>query len=218
MARSRPQLPRHRAPWWLRIPTDPISLRRTALVALAALVPAVTVARVVDGAERTRAAWGATTPVLITTRPVTAGQHLAGRVARVRWPAGLVPAGAARSLAPGARAAQPLSTGAPITAVALRDPAGGHDRTTPPGRALVAVPRGPDPLPVHPGDRVEVWATDDPALSSGRRRPRTHRVARDAVVAAVTGRTAVLAVTDADVPRVADAVALATVSVVAIGR
>lgn len=206
MGRVRPSVPRHRLPPHRRLLADPAALRRWLLVTTLALTAASITWRVVAGAEAARAEWGTTRSVLVAERPMAAGDPVDAVVER-RWPVALVPPGAIDALPPGARAAAPLAPGVPLTDAALIERGQGLDRPR------VALPAGANRLPLEPGDRVEVWTTVDPSLTGTA--PTTRRVATDVTVVAADADTVVVAVDPEEVAPLADAVALATLTLVA---
>lgn len=201
----RRRLPRSRVPLHRRIRQDPAAVRHWLLVAALAWALASAVGHALDRAEATRARWGRTEAVWVADRAIGAGEPLAGSVRTARWPDALVPGAPLAQVPPGARAAGPIDPGTPITR-ALVDREGPDLRT-------VAVPLGEARLPVQEGDRVDVWATRDPATSP-EGEGSTRRVASGARVAATTERSVVLEVTPAQVGPVASAVATATISLV----
>lgn len=206
MGRVRPSLPRHRLPLHRRVLADPAALRRWLLVAALALSAASITWRVVAAADGARADWGTTRAVLVTERAVAPGDPVAPVVER-RWPVALAPPDALDAVPPDARAAGPLDPGVPLTASAVV--ADGRD----PDRARLALPAGADRLPLEPGDRVDVWTTVDPSLTGTA--PRTRRVAADVTVVIADVDTVVVAVDRTDVAALAEAVALATITLVA---
>lgn len=208
MGRAHPSPARSRVPAHRRFATTPRAFARwAAVVALATLLASIVGSAVAD-ARQARRRWGDTVPVLVTARPVAAGQPLAGAVTVADWPAGLVPAdalGSPDALGEGAVAIAPRGAGEPITATALA-PAG--DRARP----LVAVPTTGARPDLATGDRVAVWATYDPSLAAGRRT--TSPVTESATVVSVRDDAVVIAVDREDVAAVVEATALATVTVV----
>ncbi|QXC63265.1 hypothetical protein KSP35_11030 [Aquihabitans sp. G128] len=179
------------------------------MAALAAATAGLT-GRLVAAAQAERERWGETRPVLVADRPLAAGDPLAGAVRTVRWPVGLAPPSALRAVPAGARTAGPVAEGAPLTAASLaRGGPGGADRQR------LAVPVANARLPLRVGDRVDVWATVDPAVTGAA--VATRRVARAATVASAGSRSVVVAVAADEVPEVAEAAALATVTLVATG-
>jgi Flp pilus assembly protein CpaB len=176
------------------------------VVALAALT-GLLVSRAMAAAESARHRWGETRPILVAERARAAGEPLHGATRTVRWPVGLVPEGALTDVAPGARAAGPVDAGAPVTRALV---ASGDDD----GRR-VALPMGGAALPLDPGDRVDVWATTDPSLGDGGLT--TRRLATGAVVASADHAAVVVAVAPDEVADLAEAAALATITLVAVG-
>lgn len=209
MGRVRSSVPRHRLPLHRRALADPAVLRRWLLVAVLATVAAALTGRVVADADAARHRWGDTRAVLVADRPVAAGDPLDAAVSTARWPVALVPSDALDALPDGARAVGPLASGSPLTDVAVAGgPNGGGD-----GRQHIALPPGLTPLPVSVGDRIDVWATVDASLAEGR--PGTRRVADGAEVLATGDDAVVVAVEPAAVGELTEAVALATITLVA---
>lgn len=176
-----------------------------------AIAAALLTSSVIGAANEARARWDETRPVVITTADLDRGEPLAGSLAIAEWPTALTPEGAAESLEvidPGARATGPMATGTPLTSVGASAP--GDDPSDDLRR--VAVPHGLAPLPVEPGDRVEVWATYDPSLAGSALS--TRLVADVAEVVEVDDQVAVVAVEPGDAAAVTEAVALATVTLV----
>lgn len=211
MGRVRPSVPRSRLPLHRHLLADPGALRRWLLVAALALATGALTSRLVGAATAARDRWGRTAPVLVVEREVDAGGLLAGAVREARWPVALAPDHAVRPgrLPRDARAAAPLSPGTPLT-----DPAVAAGARRAQGHR-VPVPAATAASHLEPGDRVDVWATVDPSLSGGP--VRTRAVARGAVVAANAGDVVVVAVGREEVDEVVAAVALATVTLVAVG-
>lgn len=204
-------VPRHRAPLLRRLLTDPATLRRWVVVAALAAAAAVLTSSVIGAADDARARWADTQPVVVTTSATSRGDPLTGSVTVAEWPVALVPQGAFRSIqdvGDGARAAGPMASGAPLTEVDLSTPAADDLRR-------VALPHGLAPLPVSPGDQVDVWATYDPSLAGPGLQ--TRRVATGAEVVAVDDQVAVVAVTPGDAADLTEAVALATLTLVGVG-
>ncbi|MEO6987377.1 MAG: SAF domain-containing protein [Aquihabitans sp.] len=210
MGRVRSSVARHRLPILQRLLLDPRSLRRWVLVALAATVTAFMVAQVVVRAEHARTRWGTRQTVLVVADPVPAGQPVGPALRAEEWPIMLVPVGAFDRLdavPDGATALGPLAAGTPLTDVAVT---GAVDGAT---RPRVAVPSGLAVLPLSVGDTVEVWATVvsvDPGAG-----PTTRRVTEGATVVTTDDETVVLTVEAHDIEAVAEAAALATVTLVA---
>lgn len=209
MGRVRSTVARHRVPWPRRLLMDPVALRYWALAVVAALAVSVVVARSLAAADAARAGWGRSTPVVVATASVEAGDALDGSVRVEQWPRALAPSDVAPELPRGARAKVALGPGTPITAALLEGEAGG-DPTD--GRRSIALPLGPDRLPVERGDRVDVWGSVDPGLSPAG--TATRRVATGAIVVAATEQLVVVAVDPAEVAEVAEAVAIAALTLV----
>lgn len=211
MGRVRSPIPRSRLPLHRRAVADPAVFRRWLLVVALATLTALLTNRLLTETGRTRERWGRTRPVLVLRHPVAAGDPLAGSVETVRWPVALTPRRAVTTLPSEARAAGPLDRGAPVTAAAVAPADLGRSGD----RRRVAVPVGAARLPLARGDRVDVWATVDPSLTRGRLA--TRRIADDAIVASAGNRSVVVAVDPREVADVAEAAALATVTLVATG-
>jgi Flp pilus assembly protein CpaB len=182
-------------------------VRRWLLVAALAWLLVALVDGAVDRAEAAEARWGRTRRVWVADRPVAGGDRLAGAVRSRSWPAALVPDAALARVPDEARAASAIDPGAPLTAASI------EVRTT--ERRTVAVPVPEARLPVEAGDRVEVWATSDPAAVADGDRA-TRRVATGARVASASDRTVVLEVRPSQVEALADAAASATLTLVGV--
>ncbi len=215
MGRVRSSIPRSRLPLHRRLLADPAVFRRWLLVVALAFLTSGLTGHLLDGASDARHRWGQTRPVLVVSQPVATGALLAGSVRTERWPLALLPDGPLGSLPAAARAAGPMAAGSPVTRAALRRSGATGSDPTAAGRQRVAVPAGTVRLPLTRGDRVDVWATVDPTLSSGRLT--THRVAEAAVVTSASARSVVVAVHTGEVPQLAEAAALATITLVATG-
>lgn len=203
---SRSAPPRSTVPLHRRALADPVGLRSWLLVAAAGVVVAALVGHVVSRAEASRARWGQTRSVLVTTRPVRAGDPLLGATAVRAWPVALAPDGSL-GVPPreGERAGTALSAGTPVTRAALRPATDGH-------RPRLAISLGDVHPPLRPGDRVDVWATTDPSLTDGRLS--TERMAHAATVTSVQDRSATLAIDPTEVSDLAAATTTATLVVV----
>jgi len=180
-------------------------VRHWLLVAVLAWLLASLVGHALARAEHARTRWGRTTTVWVVERPLRAGDELAGALRTEPWPVALAPGAAVRAPPAGARAAVAVDAGAPLTAAMVE--ARSAERRT------VAVPVPDGHLPVQTGDRVDVWATADPAVTADGA-PGTRRVAAGARVAEASGRSIVLEVAPAQVPAVAEAGAIATITLV----
>lgn len=212
MGRVPSTVARHRLPFHRRALADPRSLRRWALVLIAAVATATLVGQVVVRAEQARSRWGSRRTAVVVDRPLAPGEPIGDAVRLEPWPLALLPAGAftaVDAVPAGATAAGPLAPGTPLTDVAVTDPAGAAVRPR------VAVPTGLAVLPLSPGDSVEVWATV--VGSTGATGPETKRVTAGASVVGTDDETVVLAVDADDIEAVTEAAALATVTLVATG-
>lgn len=212
MGRVSTSVAHHRLPLHRRISFDPRSQRRWALVLVVAIATAALVAQVVIRAEQTRNRWGHRQAVLVISEPLATGQPVGAALRVEHWPAGLVPTGAfdqLDSVPDGATAVGPLASGVPLTDMAVT---GSPDVAS---RPRVAVPAGLAVLPLSTGDTVEVWAT---VVGSGAAtEPTTRQVTTGADVVAADEETVVLSVDAEDIGEVAEAAALATVTLVATG-
>ena len=215
MGRVRSPLARSRVPLHRRLRLDPRGLRARIVLVASALIVALAVSQAMARAHAAEARWGSSTTVLVAAGPVPSGARLAGHLRPARWPNALLPDGAVRSVAPDARTAAALTAGTPITRASI-DPAV-QDRTARAlaGRSRVAIAVGEARLGLRRGERVDVWSTADPSLTGGRLA--TRRVARRAVVAAVSTRVVVVAVRPAEVADVAESASVATVTLAAVG-
>ena len=201
--RFRRRLPRARVPWVRRIGRDPAALRRWLVVGALAWCLAALVTRALDRAEQAEQRWGRTTSVWVTEVPLRAGEPFAGRIHRIHVPAALVPSAAAAGSLGGTRAAGPIDAGSVVTGRMVERP-GGPRRT-------VAVPLADAHLPVQEGDRVDVWATTDPATEETGTAT-TRRIAVAARVVATGDGSVVLEVAPAQVAALTEAAATATVT------
>ena len=212
MGRVHSPVTRHRLPLRQRALLDPRALRRWVLVLIAAVTTATLVAQVVVRAEQTRDRWGGRQTVLVVDRPLVAGEAVTDALRAESWPLAVVPEGSfsrSEAVPIGAVASGPLAPGTPLTDVAVLAPDDAPDRPR------LAVPVGLAVLPLSAGDTVEVWATVVGGGPSGR--PVTRRVTGGATVVVAEEETVVLAVDDGDIAEVAEAAALATVTLVATG-
>jgi hypothetical protein len=159
VGRARAPFPSSRLPLPRRLLADPLALRYWLAAGVLATCSGLLVHRSTDAARASEQAWGATRPVLVVSRPVAPGDRLREATSRERWPAHLVPSNARREVTRGDRAAVAIDPGSPLTdaLVATRS-------VTPDDRRLLAVPLGPVALPLEEGDRVELWAANDPSF------------------------------------------------------
>lgn len=209
MGRVRSPIPRSRLPLHRRVLADPAAVRRWLVVVALAAATAGLTARALAAGEAARTRWGTTRVVLVATRAVRPGEALTRVVRPVRWPLAHVPSRALTHLPAGSRARAALDAGAPVTAAVVTTSMPGAA----PGRRRLAVPVGPARLPLRAGDRVDVWATVDPSLARGRLT--TSRVAVAGVVTSAGPHEVVVAVEPGEVADVAEALARATVTLVA---
>jgi Flp pilus assembly protein CpaB len=175
---------------------------------LAALT-AVVVSGLVGRASAAAARYGSVRSVPVVMRPVAAGEVVRpADVSTRRVPAAFVPAGAVGRV--GRIAVVPLGRGEVLLASKL---AGAGEKGVaallPDGAKALAVPVGPGMPPLERGNRVDVLASFDTPEGS----EPTFAVAVHALVLAVDPDTAVtVAVSPTESPRVAFAIAKATVT------
>jgi Flp pilus assembly protein CpaB len=122
------------------------------------------------------------------------------------WPSDLVPRGALPHVPDGLIATQPILAGEPLVRSRV-----GEGGLVPAGSRALAVPTGPGALGLRPGDRVDVLATFDPLVAPRGQDP-TATVARGATVVNVRAQAVTVAVTEAEAPRVAFALAQSTIT------
>lgn len=206
-----PRAPRLPRPSWFWV----------AAVVLSA-VTGLTAARLLGRASAEAARWGELRPTLVAVAELEPGSTVASGDAVVEHrPVALVPAGALDAPAEGRTVAATIHPGEPVLAERLA-PAGlsATAALLPAGHVGIAVPTGPDALPLEPGDTVEVLATFAPggvgvpgAAPAGVRGDEpTFPVARSAPVAAVGEESVTLAVTEDEAPRVAFALTAGVVT------
>lgn len=205
--RIRPVLALRRQPrlWWL-------------LTITLALGVGAAVSSFVADAERTRAAWGDTAPVVVARRAVPPGAPLdAGDVQLVDWPRALVPDGAVRDVPVGQVAAVAIGAGEVVTRARLA-PLGlrGVAATLPEGSRAVAIPVEPGRAPpLEVGDRVDVLVAlplDAPGAG-----PPGFVVAAGALVVAVQDTAVTVAVRPEAAPRIAVALGSGAVTLALVG-
>jgi Flp pilus assembly protein CpaB len=193
-----------RLPRRLRVALATRPLAYWSLTALVAAGVAYAAFGVATSAAEARAGYGTVVPTLVATAAIAPGQALTDDDTEIRvLPAALVAVGALHSRPPGGVASQPIAAGEPV--VALRVGRGGDGPVAallPDGTRGIAVPADGTGLPLRPGDHVDVVA----AVASGAGGA-ARVVAHDAVVAHVGDRSVVVAVTVADAPAVAQALA-----------
>jgi pilus assembly protein CpaB len=169
------------------------------------------VARTVEDAQATRAAWGATRSVLVATRDLPAGHRLGlGDTEPRRLPRAVVPPGALATAPAGQVVREPILQGEVVPRRRLgRAGSAGLVALLPAGTRAVAVPRDPATVPpVRVGQRVDVVAV----VADGSAGPPAVVLARGAPVVAVGDDAVALAVAPATVPRVAAALAAGAVT------
>lgn len=185
-----------------------------AVVALAAFT-AFTIAGQVDRAGAQAARYGRLRPVVMATRAIELGSLLGPADVVVRsMPAAFLPEGAlaARGDVVGRTVVVPVFQGAAVVAANLApDGLEGLTALLPAGARAVAVPTGPESVPLRRGDRVDVLATFDPPPAG---EEPTFPVAEAALVIDVGPEAVALAVASGDVRQVAYAVAAGVVTLV----
>ncbi len=200
-------------------------VRRLGVAALAAAT-ALTVVSLVDAAGAARDRWGDTRPVVVARRDLAPGDVLdAGAVEARDLPVAVVAEAALAEAPAGAVVRQPIAAGEPLVAGRLA-PAGltGAAALVPPGERAMAVPAGPAGRPpVAVGDRVDVMAVvpagtlplaaDAGPGASGA----AFALVDQALVVDVTDEAVTVTVPVADAPRVAWALAGASVVIALAG-
>lgn len=154
-----------------------------ALAALLAAATALTVYRVVTGAEAARASYGDTVEVFVTAAGIEPFTPLDPLVQRQAVPLALVPADAVYSLSPGAVAGRSVSPGAVLT---LQDLA--TDTSLAPTEAAVSVPIGQTTPLLSPGQAIVVVINADPfaGLDSAQLAARVYAVDPERLTIAVS--------------------------------
>ena len=191
---------------------------------VAALLAAGTwmvVARLVGAASAEAARYGSVRDVAVVLRPVETGQVVTtADIGRRRIPAAFVPEADIVDDPVGMVALAPLASGEVFLAARLA-PIGlrGVAALVPAGHRALAVPAGPGTPPVRVGDAVDVYVTlaeDEATRDDG---APTFAVALGTRVVAVdrAAETVTISVPIEDVPRVAFAIAAATVTLALAG-
>lgn len=146
------RLVRRRLVWWI-------------LAVVLAVLGASVFADQRRGLASAKADWGATTPVLVTVRPVPVGEQLAGRTEVRSVPVALVPDDSLSSLPRNAIARVELYPGEIVLAGRVAGTAG---RGIPEGFVAMTMQLlGAAPL-VERGDLVDVWVVDTTTATSRR--------------------------------------------------
>ena len=184
----------------------------------AALLAGWSVSSAVAGAERARAAWGATRPVLVVQHPRRAGDELrAGDVALVERPRATLPGGALDRLPDGAVLTAAVVEGEVLVAERLADAhLSAVAARLPTGTRAVAIPveTGSAP-PLAVGDHVDLLvALPAEAAGSG---PPGFTLADGVLVVAVDEAAVTVAVPRDVAPRVAVALGQGAVSLALVG-
>ena len=188
-----------------------------ALAVALSLLTGLAVARLVGQASARAAALGGLVAVPVAARPVDAGTVLRpADVTMRRLPAAAVPRGRPARSPAGRVVLVPLATGEVVLAAKVApDGVRGVAALLPPGRRALAVPVEPGGLALRPGHHVDVLATfdvvDGPAGDDVAAAP-TFPVATAAVVLDVADEAVTVAVSADEAPRVAFALARATVT------
>ena len=191
------------------------SLYWTAAIGLAA-VTALVVQGLVARAEDARHRWGDVVDVPVAATELSPGEVVdASDVVMQRWPEALLPPGAVDEAPVGRVVVSPVLAGEPFVRARIA-PEGLSPVAAllPPGTLAVAVPA--PALALEVGDRVDVLATFDPSLT-GDEDP-SFAVAEAAVVVAVSDDSVTVAVTEAEAPLVAFALAQGIVTLALRGR
>jgi Flp pilus assembly protein CpaB len=131
------------------------------LVGLFAAMTAGFVVQRTSAADAARRGWGDQRAVLVATRDLAPGEALREADTRVEhWPITLVPTDALAELGEGGLVSASIGAGEPIVRRRLgRVGVGPVAGLLPPGTRGVVLPTGDLPLPVRPGDLVDVVAT-----------------------------------------------------------
>ncbi len=203
----------------------PFSIRRRfvrsplaywAMVGFLALLTGLVAARTVHTTGSLAAHYGPLRPVLFATHRLDPGAEVApGDVVVRQVPGSLAPVDslASTEVAVGRTVVVAVLAGLPVmeghlAASGLR----GVAALLPPGSRAVAVPNGGAPLPLVPGDTVDVLATFDPSGAGAAGVDPTFPVARAALVVDVGDDSATVAVAPQDAARVAFAVTTGVVT------
>ena len=215
MGRASRPIPRSKVPLHRLIRSHPGVLRRWLVVMFLGGSTALMVVQTIAAADAARSAWGDTTPILVSTERIAAGEPVDGLVELREWPVALKPPGALDVVGQGAEAAVTIEPGLPITASAVLGP--GSDAEP---RVRVAVPLTAAAMAFTAGQRVDLWATTDRAFAVDptSTRGQTRQVAVGATVDAdsASGHL-VVAVADHEVAAVVEALATATITPVLVG-
>ena len=185
---------------------------------MAAVVLVATTVRTLWSAEAARAAWSASTPVVVATADLSAGTVLTDANLRVvGLPPAVVPPGAATGDPAGlvgATVSETVLRGEPVAVARLGPPGLGPTAARlRPGWRAVAMPLGAARPPLQPGDRVElVGVAGGPGSGAA-----ATIVARTAEVLAVDEDALTVAVPAEDVTGVVGAVASGLVAAVLVG-
>ncbi len=206
---TRRRIGRSRMPLHRRLLAARSSVAYWAAVLLLALTTATVVSRVMDRATAAERRLGPVRRVLVARAPLRAGERLTrDNTTRETRPLAQLPDGALADGPVGASVLGSVARGEILTRARLQTAA----TDQPNGTAAIAVPLGDTPLSVRPGDRVDVYATYDPALMP-RGATATSRVAVRAEVVRAGRTAATVRVTDAEATDLAGAVARATLTV-----
>jgi Flp pilus assembly protein CpaB len=207
--------------WWRRARRSPLLWWSAAGVTAA--IAALQVSALEQRAAAQRSSWGATELVAVAAVDLGPGDVFGPGDATVeQWPVAVVPDGALGEVPVGRVVTAPVVAGEAVVERRLA-PAGlsGVAALVPEGHRAIAVPSsvggfGSGAPPLEPGDRVDVLATFDVTDGGS---PPTAPVAEQVLVVDVDGEggTVTVAVPTGAAPRVAFAVARATVTLALAG-
>ena len=215
LTRRRP--PRATVPWHRRLRHRPAGIVPWLVAGGLAALAGLAVGRVASAADDARSQWGDTRAVLVVTRPLDAGDRLAGATARMDRPRAVLPEGALASVPPNARAGRTLVRGETLVRSGGLGEGPRRVRRRRPRRR--AADRGGEPgagAAPAAGRRPRRRVVDARPVDRRRGRATTSRVARGAEVVDVDRDTVALAVPIADTAAVAEASALGAVTLVGV--
>jgi Flp pilus assembly protein CpaB len=192
------------------------------VVALVAAAVGIGAGHIVDRAAAVRSQWGRTVRVAVMTDPVAIGEPVSADHTELRsLPRAVVPDGALTDEPDGRVALADLHPGEILLGDRLApDGLTGPAALLGPGTRALAVPTGPGTPPLAVGDTVDLLATVDPLAidpAPTEQVPEASAVARGARVVAVGEASVTVAVTVAEAPGVAVALAQGAVSLALAG-
>ncbi len=189
---------------------------RLVAVALLALFAAAVVHRATASAAEAADALGATQTVAVAQRYIAVGAEIGhGDVALVDRPIGHVPADAVVEDPTGRTARAAVGAGEILVAARLAgEGRSGAAALVPEGWRALPVPTIDTPVPVEPGDLVDVIASFDPSVVPD---DPSRFVATDAVVVDVSDEAVTVAVTPSRTTAVAHALANGIVTLALVG-